>query len=234
MPVGAQATALNWLLNQVPSWGTIDVVGFGLGGVIADYWAATQTRTSALAQRIHAVVTIESPVGGFTAAQWAGGSACVHSLDRSRCRLVQNALEQVFGAPIVQELDPGAKGNIVEELKNATRFPVYSIQSTNDYLVNGKGVAVCSTDRACNAKRRQTSFGLALGKGTQGWRELRGPSHTGQALGGTTVGPLDFRYDALKRLGATLGNPRGSLWKDHTAPLHNASVRSWVSSALKA
>lgn len=232
-----QAAVLTWLLNQVPASASIDIIGYSLGGVVADYWAAHTDPASPLGTRIHSITTIESPVGGLPGATVIFGPECNrHFRVIGECVALRQGLTDMFGPTVLDQLRPNTSASIVSSLPAATQFAVTSIQSTNDYLVNQTGILFCTQSATCNATPPRSDYSLVIGKGTQGWTGLAA-NHTTTALGGipiTWILPADTWPKSLASV-QTLGP---ILTNNHGSPLHytdsttHQDAPTWVVDAV--
>lgn len=228
--IDEQSKALDWLLQQVVTVSgdkqlSIDIVAFSLGGVIASRWAATMGVASPVRGKIHAITTIESPVGGIPAA--GPFSSGLISEGGAWSAFVQH----LFGEPVLKELQlPSVSGgaasspSIVSSLEKAPAlFPLTSIESTQDYVVNDKSIPVCA-NALCNLGHDEVS----IGRGSQYWvnspRTWLGCDPLGGA--GLQTNPVDLldgqQRDAIVKL----------IFSNHGAPLTNKKGVSWVVEAV--
>jgi pimeloyl-ACP methyl ester carboxylesterase len=240
LAIYGQTSALDWLLRQIVAQhvrAQIDVVGYSLGGVVASYWAATHDRTSRAGAHVRALILIESPVGGLPLA----GKLLSPSCDRSAiCTVTRSLLENGIGPwpgvgpKILEELQlskDNPKVSIVSSLSRAARnFPVASIQSTFDYMVNQTSLPITCV---LNCSAAKAHFEMQIGKGTQGWTGVAA-DNTYQPLGGSLArAPLPV-LQAAKRIVDNHGSPlhyinpsRGRDAPDWVAGIVGCPCRSW-------
>jgi hypothetical protein len=199
------AATLGWLLGQIvrqDPQARIDLVGFSLGGVIASRWAAQQDGLDGLVGHVHALVLLESPVGGVP----AGVAPASRVL-----------LEAAFGAPVLDALAPpadptcaGDTSSFVCSLRQAaTRLDVTSIESGADYFVNGAPVPVLGMGP------------VVVGRGAAGWlpdRLVARQDNQGGSLAAAPL-PLPGAVDLV------FGNHRLPLFNPQTASLIAQALR---------
>jgi hypothetical protein len=247
LPIDQQAAVLSWLLDQLPSSASIDIIGFSLGGVISSDWAATHNRLTGTGRRIHSVTLIDSPVGGIPGPAWFVSPACLRALGKSECQGIYSIFsDYLFGASVLDELRPDTGARLLKLLPRATKFPVTSIQSTLDYLVNGVPVPFCFTQKACSQKH--VDLNLVVGTGSQTWKGIRpAADHVITSLGGSQLcfpkskgcsdalaGPLSLVY---KKKGhnpilATFTRLEQVLPTNHGKALHSRLAESWIAEAV--
>lgn len=250
LPIPQQAVALDWLLHQLPSKATIDLMGFSLGGVISSYWAATHSPKSGLGPRIHSITLVDSPVGGVPGAEWFAGQKCMKSVQKFVCTYTYNWLQNdLFGSTVLDELRPDTGAKLLELLPKAAQFPIYVIQNSLDYLVNGTGIPFCFTNKSC--AQGKVDLDLLVGRGPQVWTGVS-PKHMHIAtdLGGDTLcypaskscpkplpGPLSLVYTGKKNgpdpFVTTFVELEFTLPGNHVAALNNPASYAWFDQAVK-
>lgn len=107
--------------------------------------------------------------------------------------------------------DGQPRASIVESLKSSTsRFDVTAIESSSDYLVNGKDVP--------------SVWGPAVvASGTQTWPANRLTRHADHQLGPATVSEPTWNFVQIMQV----------LCEAHTAPLKHGCTANWVMNALQ-
>ncbi|MBE7471039.1 MAG: hypothetical protein DPW09_05105 [Anaerolineae bacterium] len=218
LSIDRQTRVLTWLIDQIlkqDSYAEIDLVGFSLGGIIASRWASQFNNTSLHGKHIHSIVLIESPVGGIPL---AGPITDGCSLLDFVCKGWSAGLREYFGNIVLRELRlPPASTSIVDSLRQAPRnFPITSIQSTADYLVNRLNFPLCR-NLACT-----TSDNALVGNGSQLW-----PSHT----------LYDSEQLSKRGLATTPLRPVAAfnlISENHNLPLKHEQTAKWVIEAIQA
>jgi hypothetical protein len=128
-------------------------------------------------------------------------------------------LDAIFGDAVLRELQlPGdAPGSIVYSLPEAARkFPLTSIQSKTDYLINNENLPVC--DIGCIR-----SDNVKVGRGTQFWPNAPHKLYDNYELGGN-----GFAMEPLKRISMIRW-----LFANHNAPLRHDLTAQWMAEAVR-
>ena len=213
--INQQADVLEWLIGQIvfqnPT-AQIDLVGYSLGGVVASYWGSHTGGTSIYRPNVRSITLIESPVGGIPLAGVALGDCGIN--------LYCPALQFFYGKDILRQLQipADAPGSIIGTLPQAAlNFPLTSIQSSADYLVNGEPFPVC--DPTCLLYQDSAP----IGQGTQFWPGASQTIHWDQDLGG----------DGLAISPVPAQDIKSRLLTNHTAPLKHSQTAEWVGNAVK-
>jgi pimeloyl-ACP methyl ester carboxylesterase len=149
-PLTDHVAGLDWLLRDLRRTRpevTIDLVGFGLGGVVTLVWALRQAEALATPgagdtnnpiDAIERLVLLDSPVGGLNPRATSEASPEVLDLLRQR------GLDVGGGQTIA---DLAADGGPLRELDQPlTGLTVASIENSRDYLVNGLPLPIPSPD----------------------------------------------------------------------------------------
>ena len=113
--VDAQIQALDWLLFEIlatDSLAQIDIVGFSLGGIVATRWAATLSAPSAHLDHVHAIVLLDSPVGGIPIANAVvdGCDFDPNPVNVILCGVWNYSLIFFFGTTLLYELQHATNG----------------------------------------------------------------------------------------------------------------------------
>ena len=213
--IDRQADALEWLIGQIvqrDQTAKIDIVGFSLGGIIATRWGS-RAKGSNYYNQVHAVITLGSPVGGIplAGAFLDGCNAIEISCQVWRDRLLEDYGE-IVGAQLQLPVDdPDA--SIIDDLRGILKnkqLVFASIQSTDDYTVNGRQFPLCK-NIAC------TGFdGVLIGYGSQLWASHI--SHRDESLGGLGI-PKD---------GKNLAEFGEYLHENHSATLNHGLTAQWI------
>lgn len=232
-PVDQHADVLEWLIDQIVKrepLAEIELIGYSLGGIVVSRWAAcyggdpaancTKKTTSPHLGHIHAIVLIESPVGGIPTASAFLDCSTSPFVNRIACAIWGGRFRELFGPHQLRalQLPEDTPGSIVASLRRTARlFNVTSIQSTNDYLVNGMTVPYC--DPTCRLWRGDAP----VGRGTQSWLDPY-TRRMDQALGGQ-LATRDLRVPwEIKR----------RIEENHGLPLSHDRAAQWVSDAVNA
>lgn len=222
LPIDHQADVLDWLLNRIVAFdpeAKIDLVGFSLGGIVSSYWAATTGGSSPFRSNVRSLTLIESPVGGIPLA-FLAGEDCGFLLRHPACNAWKGGLEGYFGKEVLRQLQlPGdAQGSIVDILpKAAQNYPLTSIQSTDDYLVNDVSLTLCGY--GCFSS---TNESVPIGRGTQYWVNAPHNHLHHKALGGKGIVTGALGYFPFMDL----------LKVNHNAPLSHDNTIAWVRQAI--
>jgi hypothetical protein len=235
-----QADVLDWLLRQIMKrdpLAEIDLVGYSLGGVVASLWAAQAVENGTQAdfyKYVHSIVLIESPVGGVPLAGPLLKEECNTG---ARCLLWKRSLSDWFGKTVLEQLqfpedDPSKSivGLLSDAATNPARtFDLTSIQSTDDYLVNGQSIPICDTLLVCI-----TSSLVPVGNGSQHW--VGDPTfpqtlHFSQALGGVGM-PLPTEPRLLLVPLGLLPSAQDLILTNHYEPLRHPITARWVNEAI--
>ena len=234
LPVDQQANVLDWLIRQIvkqDNSAKIDLVGWSLGGLVSSYWAwrfGDETiGDRSIRDIIHSIVMIESPVGGLPLAQ-PFTEGC-KSTDLA-CNVWKAALDSIFGAQFLRNMQvefPGVDtipDSIVDKLYLAAKkFHVTSIESENDYIVNGTFFPLCKDIDCKPAEALYTPVGF----GTQDWRNIVSFTPHIADLGGQLV------TSPVYNLSLVFPKIGGVILDNHRAPLHDPKTAQWVSAAIQ-
>lgn len=223
LPVDQQAEVLDWLLNRIVAFdgeARIDLVGYSLGGIVASYWGATTGGASPIRDHVRSLTLIDSPVGGIPMG-YIVEEDCGFLLLNPACNVWQDIMEDMFGKPVLRQLQlPGdAEGSIIDTLPQAARnFPLTSIQSTADYLVNDVGLPLCTS----GCMFTSVDDRAPVGSGTQYWINAPHVLHFEDELGG----------DGLARAGLGYLTAVARLNKNHGTPRSHPKTVAWVREAV--
>ena len=193
------AAALGWLLEQIvrlDEQAEIDLVGYSLGGIVATRWAALNGSTEGAAGRVRAIVMLESSVGG---------------VPDLRSPATAPLVELMFGTEILTALkspdDPSCASSpdlfVCALRRAANSYPVTSIESLEDYFVNGQPISV----EGIGPRR--------VGIGAAGWPAQGLTLHEEHLGGSLAAGPLDL----LAATELVFANHRAPLTAPRTADL---------------
>ncbi|MFN8636310.1 MAG: kelch repeat-containing protein [Chloroflexota bacterium] len=225
--VDIQVATLDWLIADLVTSdpkAQIDLVGYSLGGVVATRWAARLSPLSALRDHVHAIVLLESPVGGSPMAN-AVRDGCSSFTGSFWCFAWNGGLQWFFGDAVMRDLqlandDRSLAESIVPSLPDAGRsFDVTSIESTADYLVNGLELPLRMYP--CQWPWDGT---VTVAYGTAKWDDAPVTIHADQQLGsiGKATSPQ------------CISDGINLLFNNHSEPLSNDQAVIWVDDALKA
>jgi Mg-chelatase subunit ChlD len=225
LSIDEQINALEWLLQQIVSHdrnAKIDMVSYSLGGVVATRWAAQRGDSSGLKDHIHSLVLIDSPVGGIPL---AGPILAGCGIDLG-CIAWQTKIRDLFGEPVLRQLqlpvdELSRSQSIIESLPNASHlFPVTSIQSTLDYVVNDKEIPLCREAVAVCIGSPVNTF---VGRGSQYW-----------VLSPQVLHQDDLGGSALPTSPQSVPAAVDIILRNHGAPLSSKQTWSWVLEAIRA
>jgi hypothetical protein len=154
-PLNEHAAGLDWIVRDVRSrqpeaW--FDIVGFGVGGVIALIWVANRiAEDDEIVGAARRTVVLNAPLGGTHPALPASPEV--------RRELAWRGLDLGSGRAL-RELSSGSTSYLSGLAGALTAADVTSIECADDYLVNGRRVPGLA------AELDSSGLGVWLGKGT--------------------------------------------------------------------
>lgn len=217
--IDRQAEALEWLIGQIvqrDQEAKIDIIGFSLGGIVAARWGS-RPNGSNYYDKVHAVITLGSPLGGIPL---AGAFLDGCNVIQISCQIWKDLLLKDYGEVVAAQLqlpmdDPSA--SILDDLRGILKnkqLIFASIQSTDDYTVNGRQFPLCR-NLACTGYD-----GVLIGYGSQLWASHI--FHRDQSLGGLGIPKSPKNISEFKEY----------LKENHSATLHHGLTAQWIEDVI--
>lgn len=216
--IDKQADAMNYLVGQIvrqnPS-ANIDIIGFSLGGIVAARYGAKYSSNS----HIHAIITLESPLGGiFGAKSVIDGNPIMKLIFKEGFH---------FDTEVIRSLQVpgnGVAGSVIASLPQAAlNYPFTAIGSTTDYAVNGTAMPL-DFGKIEWWKQVLLSFpgrqNVPIGTGAQNWT-VPFTRHYNNNLGGSLLNNPISPYNVMDNL-------------NHGIATHSGPAKQWVRDAVSA